>query len=210
MSAFHCASLAKCFSVLFLLGTARAAALESSSKAVEVVRELHSVYSAVLAQAEPLGYRGRYERLKPAVGRAFDSAFMARAVIGRYWSSLTEEQQASWMSAFREFTIANYAARLNHDSGQKFEIIEERPSDNGTVMVLSRVLDPGSETVELNYRLRQTNGDWKIIDVYAKGTVSELALRRSEYSAILKNGGFVKLLETIRSKIADLETGKGV
>jgi phospholipid transport system substrate-binding protein len=195
----------------FLLFAASAApASDQPPAALDVIRELHGVYTAVLGEAQALGYRGRYERLAPAVDRAFDSAFMARAVIGRHWKKLSAEEQPRWVATFREFTVANYAARLNRNSGQKFEILEERPGDDGTTMVFSRVVDPGADTIELNYRMRRTDGGWKIIDVYAKGTVSELALRRSEYAAVLSNGGFEKLLETVRAKIADLEAGKGI
>ena len=37
-----------------------------------------------------------------------------------------------------------------------------------------------------------------------KGTVSELALRRSEYSTVLKRDGFAKLIETIDGKTQEL------
>jgi len=190
--------------------TSATLAADAPSAAPNVVRELHAAYAGVLADADELGYRGRYERLAPAVTRAFDSAFMARAVIGRQWKKLSEEEQRRWVAAFRDFTIANYAARLNRDTGQKFELTGARLDDDGTVVVLSRVLDPGKETIDLNYRLRQTDDGWKIIDVYARGTVSELALRRSEYASVLKHEGFPKLLETIRGKIADLEAGTKV
>ena len=43
-----------------------------------------------------------------------------------------------------------------------------------------------------------------MIDVYLNGTVSELALRRSEYSTVLKRDGFEKLIETIDDKTQEI------
>ena len=47
------------------------------------------------------------------------------------------------------------------------------------------------------------------MDVYLKGTVSELALRRSDYASALEREGFDGLLATMHRKIADLAAGRG-
>lgn len=175
-----------------------------------VIRALNDTYKAVLKQATALKYEGRYQKLEPAISQAFDFAFMARAVIGREWNDLPADQQTRWVQTFRTFTIANYAAQMDHDAGQVFEILGEQPGENDTTMVLSRVVDPGAETVNLNYRLRQTPDGWKIIDIYAKGTVSELAMRRSEYTTVLKTSGIDALVTLVERKVADLAAGKKV
>jgi phospholipid transport system substrate-binding protein len=73
--------------------------------------------------------------------------------------------------------------------------------------VKSRLIDPEGENVELNYRMRQVGGTWKIIDVYLNGTVSELALRRSEFVSIVKRDGLDALLVALDAKIAKLAAG---
>ena len=57
-------------------------------------------------------------------------------------------------------------------------------------------------------RRKTESGDWKIVDVYLKGTVSELALRRSDFTATLDREGFPALLKSIDAKNADLAAGK--
>jgi len=47
----------------------------------------------------------------------------------------------------------------------------------------------GPEPVRLDYLVRQTEGMWKIIDVFLNGNISQLAARRSEYSALVREGG---------------------
>ncbi|MGI9431564.1 MAG: ABC transporter substrate-binding protein, partial [Myxococcota bacterium] len=45
-------------------------------------------------------------------------------------------------------------------------------------------------------------GAWRIIDVFLNGTVSELALRRSEYSSVIRSDGYEALRDGLREKIA--------
>ncbi len=47
-----------------------------------------------------------------------------------------------------------------------------------------------------------------IIDVYLNGTISELALRRSEYSSLIQREGFAALLTALDQRIDDLASGK--
>ena len=59
------------------------------------------------------------------------------------------------------------------------------------------------------YRLRpDKQKGWKIIDVLLNGTVSELALRRSEYSSLIQREGFAALMTALNQRIDDLAGGK--
>jgi phospholipid transport system substrate-binding protein len=64
------------------------------------------------------------------------------------------------------------------------------------------VVTPNETPIAINYRMRPDGESWRIIDVYLNGTVSELALRRSEYAAVLQRDGFEKLVASIDEKIA--------
>jgi phospholipid transport system substrate-binding protein len=194
--------LATC-AVLVLASSART----DDSAATKVVDRLDASLLDVLRQADKLGYQGRLDRLTPALEEAFDLDFMAEKCLGPRWKNLNEEQRAQWLRTFRKLTFANYAARSDRFSGQTFTRVGEEPGANGTVLVRTKVTNPAEEDVELGYRLRETNGTWKIIDVYLKGTVSELALRRSEYSSVVQRDGFAALITTIDAKIGDLAAG---
>jgi len=189
------------------LGTS-AGAGEIESPPVRVVNRLHEALLGVLKQAKVLGYQERLDRLTPILDDAFDLDFMAEKSLGREWKVLSEEEKKRWCATFKELTRANYAARFNRYSGQTFEMLGEEPASGETVMVRTRVVDPADEDVSLNYRLHETEAGWKIIDVYFKGTVSELALRRSDYTSVLKRDGFEALVSTLGRKIADLAAGR--
>jgi phospholipid transport system substrate-binding protein len=172
---------------------------------VEVVQKLNSGLEDVLREAAQLSYGDRYERLSPILTEAFDFDLMAQQAIGQPWNELSPADQRRWVEAFRDLTAATYAARFNRYTGQRFETIgPEEQAAHDTSIVRSRVVDPAAENVDLTYRLRQNGGEWKVIDVYLKGSVSEVALRRSEYSSVLKRDGFEGLLAAVSRKITEL------
>ncbi len=76
------------------------------------------------------------------------------------------------------------------------------------MLVRSRLIESNGDFVQLDYRLRSVQGDWRIIDVYLNGTISELALRRSEYSSLIQREGFAALLTALDQRIDELASGK--
>ncbi len=175
-----------------------------------VVERLHAQLLDVLKQAAQLGYQGRYARIEPAIDAAYDLPFMAEKVVGPYWKDLDNVARAEWVQTFARLTKANYAARFDHYGGQRFETLGEERGARDTVMVRSQVVDPGAENVELTYRLRNGDAGWKIVDVILKGTVSELALRRSEYTTVAGRDGFAALVKQVDETIARLAEGTAV
>jgi phospholipid transport system substrate-binding protein len=183
------------------------AAPASDASPRAVIDSLHASLISVMRDAKQLGYSGRYERLKPVLANHFDTPWMAEKSIGREWTRLEVPDRERLVDAFRRFTTANYAGRFDGFGGERFETLRDEPSLQNTMLVYSRLLQSNGEVTELNYRLRQVDGHWRIIDVYLNGTVSELALRRSEYSSIIKRDGLDALIEALEGKISKLESG---
>ncbi len=179
------------------------------SAPTKVVDALHEILISVMKDAKTLGYGGRFERLEPVINELFDLPFMAEKSIGRYWKTIDEENRARLLATFERFTVANYAGRFTGYSGQFFETFREQESKYGTVLVHSRLVLDNGETVQLNYRLRPVeDGGWRIIDVLLNGTISELALRRSEYSSLIRREGFAALMSALNQRIDNLAGGK--
>lgn len=179
-------------------------AVAATATPTDVVEDLHVALLGALKSSATVAYDERFARLKPAMDATFDLPFMAEKCVGRAWRTLGSEEKARWVSTFEQFTIANYAGRFTGYGGQSFETLGQDPGANETTLVRTRLLNPGEEDVELTYRLRRVQERWRIIDVYLNGTVSELALRRTEYSSVLKRDGFDRLLVLLDQKIADL------
>ena len=183
-----------------------AIAPQTASGATTAVDQLHEGLLSVMMDSDEIGYSGRFDRLHTIVTNSFDLAFMAEKSVGRHWRKLSAEEQQRWLDSFHEMTAATYAGRFEGFSGQSFKVLGEESANHDTVVVSAILLNPDGDDVNLNYRLREVDGTWKVIDVYLNGTVSELALRRSEYSSVLKRDGFAKLIETVDDKTQQLAT----
>jgi len=174
-----------------------------------MIETFHAGLLEIMKEAKVLGFQGRIDRLAPLMRETFDLDFMASKTVGRHWKKLSDEEKARWAETFARFTTANYAGRFTGYTGEEFVTLGIEDAARGTRNVLTKIVVPDGEDVQLNYRVIERDGTWKIIDVYLNGTVSELALRRSEYSSALKREGFDSLMASIEDKIADLkEKGK--
>ena len=167
------------------------------------IRRLNEALIEIMKQAEEgSSYAGRFDRVAPVVREIFDMPFMAAKSIGSYWRKLDSDQRKRWVKTFEDFTISNFADRFDGYSGQTFEIRGERPASRENRVVETLLNRPGEGPVELDYRMSDRAGDWRGGDIYADGSVSEVALRRSEYSAVLKGGNIDALIAAVSAKTA--------
>jgi phospholipid transport system substrate-binding protein len=207
-----------CWTTLALLAANPASGQPASAEAPAIttsslsprssIDALHTSLIDVMKNAVALGYEGREKALRSIVPSYFDVDYMARGSLGPHWNSADPEERSRYLEIFTRFMVANYAGRFDGYSGQSFETLGQEPAPRDTVIVKSRLLDPGGKNVELNYRMRQRDGAWKIIDVFLDGTVSELALRRSEFVSIVKRENLDALLIALDQKIAKLAAGE--
>jgi phospholipid transport system substrate-binding protein len=187
-----------------------AAASDSPAAApAAVVERLHAGLIQSMKEADELGFQGRFDYLRPVVEENFDLVFMGSKSVGRHWKKLSPEEQKLWLDKFTGFLAANYAGNFNAYGGESFHTLGEQPAKRETRVVLTELRVPGKDKVILNYRLRKTSKGWKIIDIYLKGTVSELALRRSDFSSTLKEKGFPDLATAVDQKILELRNKAG-
>lgn len=190
---------------VFLLAVAAAVAPQAlAGPPRDVIQTFNAALLETMQRAKALGYAGRYEKLDPTIRNTFDLAFMARYSAGRYWRSMSEEQQATLVDAFSRMTIATYASRFNGYSGERFHILAEEDARRGTKVVRTELEKKDGERIKLTYLMRETKDGWRTIDVFVKSGISELATKRSEYSAALQRKGYAGLIAILEEKIAGM------
>lgn len=192
--------------VMALLAAAVPAAAVGA--ATEPPKQVLEDYYATLLKAmqggSKLGYEGRFRLLAPAVDKAFNIPKMAQASVGGYWDKMTDEQHTALVKAFRTFTIANYAHSFDDYSGEKFLTTDQKVTPRKDVIVYTTLVKSDGDKVAFNYLLRQNAGQYKVLDVFLDGSISQIAVRRSEYTAVLREGSPDKLIAAIEKKAADL------
>ena len=167
-----------------------------SDEGVSEARHSINAFHAALIQAmRSPDYAARETALQPVIEASFDITRIAGISVGRTWRDLTDAQQAEFVSLLRELVVATYADRFDGYSGQQFVTDEVRSVRTGHV-VRTRLIRETEADVMLDYFLRAG----RVFNVVADG-VSDLSLRRADYSSIIKSEGFSALLTHIQQKI---------
>jgi phospholipid transport system substrate-binding protein len=178
------------------------AAASGTDPAVKVVEKLHAELMGVMKQADALGYKGRYQRLAPIVNYSYDLPFISKVVVGRYWSKFSPEQKEQFVKTFTKLSIATYANQFSGYSGERFKTIAAEESTRDRLLIKTVLIKPNGEEIELDYILHEKGRQWQIINVIAQG-VSDLSLKRAQYTSYLKKGGFDALLKKLNEKIEE-------
>jgi len=131
---------------------------------------------------------------------------MTRLAIGSSWAMLPPAQQQRLTEAFRHYIAATYADRFDSYSGEQLQVTGQRPY-NADVIVETKIVKSNGESTTLNYLMRQNQGSWQISDVYLDGTISQVAVQRSEFNSILRREGVDGLLIALNSKVDLLRRG---
>ena len=183
---------------------------ENTSALADPQSNVRGFYDALLTtmrNGPTLGQSGRYARLAPVVDRVFDVPSMTRLAIGSSWAALSPAQQQQLVEAFRHYIAATYADRFDSYSGQQLQVTGERPN-NGDVVVQTKIVKSDGDTTTLDYLMRQNQGSWQVSDVYFDGTISQVAIQRSEFYSILRRDGVDGLVMALNRKVDLL--GRGV
>lgn len=178
---------------------------QAAGSPTDTIKSFYDTLLSVMQQAKALGIQGRYEKLDPAIHKAFNLPLMTRLSVGPDWQKISPDDQKKLIAAFSDLSVSTYAARFDGYSGEHFEVDPNTTENSSGVIVSTKLVQTKDEPVQLNYLMRDGDAGWQILDVFLKGTVSELATRRSEFSSVLRRDGADGLLHLIQTRADDLK-----
>lgn len=150
----------------------------------------------------------RFDMLAPIIDRTFDLSVILEESVGLTWPALPPEQQQMLTDAFRRYTVASYVNSFDDYNGQRFEVIPETRVVGTQQIVQTRIIPKSGDIHELDYVMRQGQAGWRVVDVLADGTISRIAVQRSDFRRLLTRGGAQALADSLRSKSAVLSDGR--
>lgn len=173
-----------------------AVAAQATDSAAAPVVALNAALLASMKAGARAGLPGRAAIVGPAVDRSFDVPLMTRLAIGSAWTGFAPADQQALVAAFRRLTVNGFARNFDGYAGQSFTVAPQVETRGGDKLVRTTLNDPTGTPVAISYRLRQTGagGGWRIIDVFYKNAISQLATRRSDFAAVLQQGGAKALI----------------
>jgi phospholipid transport system substrate-binding protein len=193
-------SVAKFVAAIVVAGAVAGPAF-AADPAQAPIENFNNSLLTVMKQAKSLGYRGRYEQLKPVIEQTLDLPTMTRIAVGPKWATLSEPERQALINGFTRLTVASYAHNFDDWSGQRFTMDPNVVPRGQDKIVQTHILSHGGDQANLSYRMRQTpSGAWKVIDIYYNGSISELTTRRSDFAATLASGGARGLAEHLNAQ----------
>ncbi len=183
-------------------------AAAAPAAAVATIQRLDDALLAAMKAGKRTDFQTRYAAMAPAVDQAFDLTAVLAVSVGPRWAALPPDQQSRLLDAFRRYTVASYVANFDEYTGQAFTVSPDvRPLPSGEVVVNSRIAESGGDSTDLGYVMKQTPAGWKVVDVLADGSISRVAVQRSDFRSVLESGGGDALLASLQRKTSDLSGG---
>ncbi len=168
---------------------------------------------AALVQAMQAGkavpFAQRYQTLAPVVEQAFDLGSILEISVGPRWQSFSPDQQKALMAEFVRFTVASYVSNFSSYAGETFEIEPETRALGAEQVVSTRIVPKSGNPARIDYVMKPGAAGWRAVDVLLDGTISRVAVQRSDFRSQLE-GGPDALIESLRKKVGDLAGGASV
>lgn len=144
------------------------------------------------------------EHFRKLFNENFDVPAIGRFVIGRYWRGASEADREAFLKVFEDAMVQRFLPLLAENSSERFQVGTVTPdsANENTAFIDSRIDRNEGEPVRVSWRVRLTDGEFKILDIVAEGVSMAITLR-SEYGSVLRqNGGKLPpLTEALREKV---------
>lgn len=184
-------------------GQARAA----DAAVLAPIRALNEALSAVIKSGKATPFPERFDTLAPVVQRSFDLPTILRLVVGPRFAAFPPEAQEALLKEFHRFTVASYVVNFDGSSGERLQTLPGTRQVGDEQVVQSRIVFPKDDPVRIDYVMRNENGTWRAVDVLLDGSISRVAVQRSDFRHILEAGGAPALIVSLRKKVAELSDG---
>jgi phospholipid transport system substrate-binding protein len=121
---------------------------------------------------------------------------------------LPEAEKAALTTAFRRYTVSSYVANFNSYNGQSFQVSPAvRTVGDSRVVVQSQMLRTNDSPIKLDYVMRRFPTGWQAVDVLTDGSISRVAVQRSDFRELLRAGGASALADGLNHKVGNLSGG---
>jgi phospholipid transport system substrate-binding protein len=140
----------------------------------------------------------RVEKLKEIINPIFDYEEMARRTLGAHWRRRTAEEQAEFAKLFRAFLEKIYSDKVDLYNGERVVFGRETIEDD-YAQVESKVIDTKGEESPVVYRLKRTDGKWKVYDAVVEN-ISIVNNYRSQFDRVISKSSYDELKKMLKEK----------
>jgi phospholipid transport system substrate-binding protein len=182
------------FVVLLAAGVAALLSTLSAGAAGDPGQMVQRVTTQAIDIATTMRGAPRDAAFREVLHNDFDMPHMARLVLGPYWSQMSEQQRARFLTALEAHEARTFAERLARLAGYSVAIDKVVPQSGGAWIVDAVLSEASGPAIRLGLEVHDTGRGPRIADVKIAG-VSMTMLKRSEFNSYIEhNGGTVEPL----------------
>jgi phospholipid transport system substrate-binding protein len=175
----------------------------ADSAAVVPIHQLIDGLVRVMKAGRATPFSRRFDMLAPVIDQTFDLTTILRASVGATWDKLPHDQQATLLKAFRRYTVASYVNGFDEDNEQI--VLNPEPRIDGDEQIVRiRIIPDSGEEHKLDHVMQQGPAGWRVVDILADGAISRVAVQRSDFRQLMKQGGASALAQSLETKFANL------
>jgi phospholipid transport system substrate-binding protein len=146
----------------------------------------------------------RQQKFSTMLHLNFDIPRISRFVLGRYWTTASDDDRNAFNGLFEEWVVRTYSQRFKDYGGENIKVLGSRAESDTSFVVQSQLIHPdGSPPASVDWHINKGPDGFKVVDVEVEG-VSMALTEREEFSAVIqRNGGSVASLnQALKQKLA--------
>jgi phospholipid transport system substrate-binding protein len=150
----------------------------------------------------------KQQRFREMFKQYFDLPGIGRFVLTRYWKAASPEEQTKFTTLFEDVIVYTWSRRFSEYNGQTLKVSGEQPDGEG-MLVKSTIIGKNNASFNVEWRLRQRDGAWKVLDVVIEGVSMAITYRQDYSTVISQTGSFAGLLGQMEKQVAELKQQQG-
>lgn len=182
------------------------ASAQDANAVIAPIQQFYRALLAVMKAGRTAPFTERFATLAPALEQALNVPAILQTAVGFGWAAVPPSQQAELLTAFLHYTVASWVSNFDSYSGQKLEVLPALRSVGQAEVVHTEIVKPTGGTNVIDFVMRPAGTGWKAADVLLDGSISQVAVLRSDFRALLARGPMA-LAESLERKATDLMGG---
>ena len=163
--------------------------------------------SELLSTPSNVPFAQRYAKMALIADQVFDYRAILQAIAGAQWATLPAAQQNKLLASFRRYTVSNYVANFSAGTGTSIKLQPGAQAAGDGRLVSTLIAPATGEATAINYIVRQSPQGWRVTDVYLDGTISQVAVQRSDFRRLLTSDDGAALVRKLDTKAEELSGG---
>jgi phospholipid transport system substrate-binding protein len=182
------------------------------AQAVEVLPMLKAkekIVRQILAtptQVDTDAHKAKEEKLRQTINDLFDFEELGMRALELHWDDLNDAQHKEFISLLQQLIEKNYLLKITKATTYMIAWGKEIQEEEWKTVGIK--IKSGKYEATIHFRLVEKGGKAVVFDMLIDD-VSLMENYRSQFNRIIKKDGFEKLLEKMRSRLSEMESGAG-